>query len=136
MFSGIEKDLVSTLASSKDPARRPAVLVANGHAVMGQCARPTAMTGSPGPAHGPDSHSFLLRFEIPQHLAAPMIEERLVRAGCVDALPGFERPGIVSLWFRRPGKDLLAARSSALKDVYRALPYAVLFEVSSMTPQW
>ncbi|NML33130.1 helix-turn-helix transcriptional regulator [Paraburkholderia antibiotica] len=56
------------------------------------------------------------------------IVERLGEAGCDDATVGVGQPGRLGLLFSREGATALAAVTSALKDVKRAVPSARLVE--------
>ncbi|MDQ1923414.1 helix-turn-helix transcriptional regulator [Massilia pseudoviolaceinigra] len=57
------------------------------------------------------------------------IVERLGEEGCTDALVGIGHPGRVALEFIRHADNAFAAMTSALADVRRAIPTAVLIEV-------
>ncbi|MDQ1834375.1 helix-turn-helix transcriptional regulator [Massilia scottii] len=54
---------------------------------------------------------------------------RLEKEDCTDALIGIGRPGRIALDFCREAENALAAITSALADVRRAIPTAVLIEV-------
>ncbi|NHZ98572.1 DNA-binding protein [Massilia sp. CCM 8734] len=54
---------------------------------------------------------------------------RLEREDCTDALIGIGRPGRIALEFCREADDALAAITSALADVRRAIPTARLINV-------
>jgi predicted DNA-binding transcriptional regulator AlpA len=55
--------------------------------------------------------------------------ERLGAAGCDDALAGIGQPGRIALEFTREAENALAALTSAMLDVKRAIPSAKLIEV-------
>jgi predicted DNA-binding transcriptional regulator AlpA len=55
--------------------------------------------------------------------------ERLGGAGCDDALVGIGQPGRIALEFTREAENALAALTSAMLDVKRAIPSAKLIEV-------
>ena len=57
--------------------------------------------------------------------------ERLGQAGCADALIGVGKPGEVALDFCREADSLDAATSSAIADVQRAIPHAVLTRLNA-----
>ncbi|QWT21484.1 hypothetical protein KPL74_05635 [Bacillus sp. NP157] len=59
--------------------------------------------------------------------------ERLGEAGCDDALIGMGQPGRLALEFKREAASACSAMRSALSDVQRAAPSAVLIEAS---PDW
>jgi len=78
-----------------------------------------------------NDYEFTLKFLLPaeagdpeSHLAA------LGEAGCDDALVGVGQRGRIALDFTRAARSAFAAVSSALRDVRRAIPEAVLVEAS------
>ena len=75
-------------------------------------------------------YDFTLRFAVSEEdsdLGA--LVERLAEAGCDDATVGIGRPGRVALDFTREAASAKEAMLSALADVKRAAPGAVLVEV-------
>jgi hypothetical protein len=76
-------------------------------------------------------YEFTLKFSLPdaganrnRHIDA------LAEAGCDDALVGIGQAGRVALAFTRHAKSAFDAVSSALRDVRKAIPGAVLVEAS------
>ncbi|MGB5734842.1 MAG: DNA-binding protein [Thiohalocapsa sp.] len=56
--------------------------------------------------------------------------ERLAEAGCDDALIGSGRPGRLALEFTREADNAKSAVQSAIHDIRKAIPDAVLVEAS------
>lgn len=75
-------------------------------------------------------HRFELRYLV-EHDSE--LIERLACA-CSDAVAGIGQPGRIALDFMREGVTAAAAIRSALEDVERAAPSAVLIEVSYKAP--
>jgi len=76
-------------------------------------------------------YTFILKYQLSEddrHLDE--IVEQLGEAGCDDALVGIGQPGRLALEFVREATDAVAAVSSALIDVRRAIPSAKLIEVA------
>ena len=72
-------------------------------------------------------HDFDLRFRLEgSALGGDDIAGRLAAAGCEDCLVGIGVPGRLGLHFTREADSMEAAVESALADVRRALPGAVL----------
>lgn len=76
-------------------------------------------------------YEFTLKFNLPdagaeldQHV------EALAAAGCDDALVGVGQSGRIALNFTRTGNSAFEAISTALRDVRKAIPKAVLVEAS------
>lgn len=77
-------------------------------------------------------HDFDLRFRLEgSALCGDDIAGRLAAAGCEDCLVGIGVPGRLGLHFTREADSMEAAVESALADVRRALPGAVLDEAFS-----
>lgn len=77
-------------------------------------------------------HDFDLRFRLEgSALGGDDIAGRLAAAGCEDCLVGIGVPGRLGLHFTREADSMEAAVESALADVRRALPGAVLDEALS-----
>lgn len=76
-------------------------------------------------------YEFTLKFALPDvnHDAANYIE-KLVLAGCDDALIGIGQPGRIALQFSREANSAFAAITSAIKDVKKAIPQAKLIEAT------
>ncbi len=75
--------------------------------------------------------TFILKFRLPDARAdAGELERQLAEAGCDDALLGIGRPGRLALEFCRQAASAQDAVSSALADVWDAVPGAELIEVS------
>ena len=76
-------------------------------------------------------YPFTLKFSLPESDVAPEQHiEALYAAGCDDALIGIGQHGRIALDFTRSAKSAFAAVSSALREVRRAIPGAVLVEAS------
>ena len=74
-------------------------------------------------------YEFKLSYHLADHDAdADALVERLGAAGCDDALIGIGQPGRLALAFTREADNALAALTSALADVRRAIPTAKLIE--------
>jgi hypothetical protein len=75
------------------------------------------------------SYEFTLHFKLPGKVPDSLdIMNTLSKAGCTDTLVGLGVSGYVSIQFNRTSRTALAALKSALKDVRKALPGAVLVE--------
>ena len=75
---------------------------------------------------------FTLRYSIAANGAEDDLVERLAAAGCNDALIGIGQPGRIALEFTREAENALAALTSAMADVKRAIPSAQLIDVSNV----
>jgi hypothetical protein len=76
-------------------------------------------------------YEFTLKFSLPEADGDPDRHvDALAEAGCDDALIGVGQGGRIALHFTRTGKSALAAVSSALRDVRKAIPHASLIEAS------
>lgn len=76
-------------------------------------------------------YEFTLKFSLPDADDDPDRHiEALAAAGCDDALIGIGQRGRIALDFTRTAKSALAAITSALRDVRKALPEATLVEAS------
>ena len=74
-------------------------------------------------------YEFTLKFKLSADMTdMDAVVECLGAQGCTDALVGLGQPGYVGLDFAREAEDAQAALLSALEDVQRALPGAVLVE--------
>ncbi|WP_349370639.1 DNA-binding protein [Salinarimonas sp.] len=71
---------------------------------------------------------FTLNYRIPVGADADGLVERLGEAGCTDALVGTGTPGRLALAFARQAPSAVEAVRTALADVKRAIPDAVLVE--------
>ncbi len=77
------------------------------------------------------NYEFTLYFRLPDPREDPQrYLGRLADAGCEDALVGLGQPGRIALEFSRSAKSALAAIASALREVRRAIPGAVLVEAA------
>lgn len=75
--------------------------------------------------------TFKLNYELSSAQLNPdELLKRLAEAGCEDALVGIGQKGRLGLEFTREAEDVLAALSSAIADVKKAIPTAKLIEVS------
>ena len=76
-------------------------------------------------------YEFTLKFSLPESAADPdQYIEALAAAGCDDALIGVGQSGRIALDFTRAAKSAFVAISTALRDVRKAIPKAVLVEAS------
>jgi len=74
-------------------------------------------------------YEFTLKFKLPtSETDDDAVMERLGEQGCTDALVGLGQPGYVGLDFLREAPSAEAALLSAIDDVKRAVPGAVLIE--------
>ena len=74
-------------------------------------------------------YEFTLKFLLPSHALDPAEHlEALGEAGCDDALVGVGQPGRIALDFTRAAHSAFAAVASAVRDVRKAIPDAVLAE--------
>ena len=76
-------------------------------------------------------YEFTLTFKLPD--ADPDGDsyiDALAEAGCTDALVGIGQAGRIALAFTRRAKSAFEAVSSALRDVRKAIPEAILVEAS------
>ncbi len=72
---------------------------------------------------------FDLIFKLPAEAPDPDTHvDALFEAGCDDALPGVGLPGTIALAFAREASTATEAMTSALRDVRKAIPGAVLVE--------
>ena len=75
-------------------------------------------------------YTFTLKYQLgPDEGDMHAVVERLAESGCDDALVGIGLPGRIALAFTREAKDARAAVYSALEDVRRGIPSAVLIEI-------
>ena len=76
-------------------------------------------------------YEFTLKFSLPDLGADPeSFVDRLAGAGCDDALVGIGQHGRIALDFTRSASTALTAITSALRDVRKAIPGAMLVEAS------
>jgi hypothetical protein len=76
-------------------------------------------------------YEFTLKFNFPESGTDPdQRVEALAAAGCDDALVGVGQSGRIALNFTRTAKSAFEAVSTALRDVRKAIPEAVLVEAS------
>ena len=76
-------------------------------------------------------YEFILKFSISESKAAASeYIEALAAAGCDDALIGLGQSGRIALDFSRAAPSAFEAISTALRDVRKAIPNAVLIEAS------
>lgn len=74
-------------------------------------------------------YEFILKFNLPVTDAEPdQYLEALAVAGCDDALVGIGQSGRIALNFTRLASSVFEAVTSALRDVRKAIPEAVLIE--------
>lgn len=78
-----------------------------------------------------NEYEFSLKFSLPKPGDDPETSiAKLAEAGCDDALIGIGQHGRIALDFTRTAKSALAAITSALHDVRKAIPEAKLVEAS------
>ncbi len=76
-------------------------------------------------------YRFTLRFSLPSDMSdMNEIAERLYGGGCADALIGVGHPGRVALDFTREASSARDAVMTAIADVTRAIPGALLVEAA------
>lgn len=75
-----------------------------------------------------NEYEFELLFKINSDEDVDALVDRLYEAGCDDALIGSGKAGVIALSFTREAKSALAAFESAIKDVKKAIPSAILME--------
>lgn len=74
-------------------------------------------------------YEFTLKFKLPvSHADTDAVVERLGEQGCTDALVGLGQVGYIGLDFMREAQSAEAALLSAIDDVKRAVPEAILVE--------
>ena len=74
---------------------------------------------------------FTLKFSLQVISSSPDYHiERLAENGCDDALIGVGQTGRIALQFNREADNALSAVFSAIKDVKKAIPMAVLIEAT------
>jgi hypothetical protein len=77
-------------------------------------------------------YTFTLKYALPPDDAdVDALIERLGAQGCKDATVGLGQPGCIALEFTRSASRAHAALQSALTDVAKAIPLAVLVEVDA-----
>jgi len=77
------------------------------------------------------AYEFTLVFSLPEAASDPSgYIQVLAECGCDDALIGIGQRGRIALDFTREAKSAFKAISSAVRDVRRAIPEAVLAEAS------
>ncbi|NET55205.1 MAG: DNA-binding protein [Symploca sp. SIO2E6] len=76
-------------------------------------------------------YEFTLKFDLRNHYAEPAsFVDRLAENGCDDALIGIGKKGYIALEFIREAHSAYDAVSSAIRDVKKAIPHAVLVQAS------
>jgi hypothetical protein len=75
------------------------------------------------------AYDFILKFKLPStNTDVDALTDRLVEAGCDDALIGVGMQGRIALDFTREARSASDAVYSAIRDVKRAIPGAELIE--------
>lgn len=78
-----------------------------------------------------NDYEFTLKFRLPEACSdGSQYVEQLAEAGCDDALVGIGQRGRVALDFTRAARSAFDAIASAMRDVRKAIPGAVLVEAS------
>jgi hypothetical protein len=78
-----------------------------------------------------NEYDFTLKFDFQNFHADPNdYIEQLLESGCDDALIGVGKKGRITLNFIREASSAYEAISSAISDVKKAIPYAVLVEAT------
>ncbi|WP_060508452.1 AlpA family transcriptional regulator [Pseudomonas sp. NBRC 111124] len=75
-------------------------------------------------------YEFTLKYQLIEDENVDAMLERLVEAGCDDALVGVGQPGRLALAFVREAPSAMEAIDSALSDVRNAVPSARLIEAT------
>jgi len=76
-------------------------------------------------------YDFILKFELPDSNIDPdTYIDALYESGCDDAMIGIGKKGYIALDFTREAPSASVAIRSAIEDVKKAIPQAILFEVS------
>ena len=77
-------------------------------------------------------YTFTLKYALPPAEAdTDALMERLGAQGCTDATIGLGQPGCVALVFTRSASSAQGALQSAMTDVAKAIPLAVLVETDA-----
>jgi hypothetical protein len=77
-------------------------------------------------------YTFTLKYALTPSVAdIDAVMARLGAHGCTDAIVGVGQPGRIALEFIRSASSAHAALQSALTDVAKAIPLAVLVEVDA-----
>ncbi len=77
------------------------------------------------------TYEFELKFRLPGTSRDPeLFVERLAEAGCTDALVGIGQSGRIAFHFSRGSKSAFEAILSAVKNIKKAIPEAVLIEAA------
>jgi hypothetical protein len=78
-----------------------------------------------------NEYDFTLKFQLPQSQIDPNdYIDRLYESGCDDAMIGLGKKGLISLNFIRESESAYTAIHSAITDVKRAIPSALLVEAT------
>jgi hypothetical protein len=76
-------------------------------------------------------YEFILKYALPEHASDPeQYLDALYEAGCDDALIGIGLHGRLALDFTRNSTSALAAITSAMQDVKKAIPMSRLIEAT------
>jgi hypothetical protein len=76
-------------------------------------------------------YEFILKYDLPEHASDPeQYLDALYEAGCDDALIGIGLHGLLALDFTRKSTSALAAITSAMQDVKKAIPMSRLIEAT------
>lgn len=75
-------------------------------------------------------YEFVLKFEVPKLEDPSALVEQLYAAGCDDALIGTGQAGRLALDFTREAASAIEAITSAIDDVKRVIPTAILIEAT------
>src|SRR5437764_1382248 len=76
-----------------------------------------------------NKYIFMLNFSLPDRNADPeLLLDALYEAGCSDASVGIAKPGLIGLDFTRRAATAETALQSAICDVQRAVPGALLIQ--------
>lgn len=78
-----------------------------------------------------NEYDFTLKFQLPQSPIEPNdYVDRLYESGCDDAMIGLGKKGLISLNFIREAESAYIAIQSAITDVRKAIPSALLVEAT------
>ena len=77
------------------------------------------------------TYDFELKFRLPGTSQSPeLFVERLAEAGCTDALVGIGQTGRIAFHFTRDANSAFEAILSAVKNIKKAIPEAILIEAA------
>src|SRR5690348_6260120 len=123
----------SVLPASGAHPRTPATTASRSNVswITARCIEPRTRRLRIHPRLTMTDYEFTLKFTLPDSATdTDQCVEALAAAGCDDALVGVGQSGRIALNFTRTAKSAFEAVSTALRDVRKAIPEAVLVEAS------